>query len=218
MKRILILSILMLFVMSGFSYGYIEANWSCLFFSHCENNRSTNRATPSLGQMVSEAGALFLKAGRDYQDFLHYVEQSEYSAVDGSNLINSLDNAIKNMEEANARYYDIWKISTTLEANPLALELLASFDYQTFREKNQLIPGIFKKVKSFLKKGNVEGVYEYLTIETGVLLQKLTLLKARLDGNNLDLPLCWEINQLQLKNLLLGQYISQVFAEIKKSL
>jgi len=216
MKRVLIL-VPLLILFSTLSYGYIYADYSCLFFNHCIDDGSNEKTTQSLGQMISEAGVFFLKASRDYQDFLQYLEESEYQPVDNSILINTLDNAYENMKAAHTRYHEIWQMSKILDFNPMVLELLLRFDYKSFQKKKNLIPNVFDTVEKFLKKGDLSGIYEKTYIDTGVFLRKIDLLKTFHLGHSINLPLCWEINQRILKSQLFGQYISQIFAEINSN-
>ena len=221
MKRIIISMIITFSVMSVLSFGYFHADYSCILYNDCDSYGSVSgikSINPSLGRMISEAGTFFIQSCRDYQDFLNYLEQSEYNTVDNNVLLNAIESAVKNIENANSKYYEIIVKSKSLEINPVVMQMLIEFDYSSFQEKNSLISPIFKEVETFLKSGNLPGVYERTYIATGDILQSLKYIKSLIEVNSLDLSKCWAANQLFLKTELFGQYVSQIFFEIRESL
>ena len=218
MKRIIISMIITLSLISVFSYGYIHHNYSCILYNDCDSYGSISgikSINNSLGWMISEAGTFFIQSCRDYQDFLKFLEKSEYNQVDNNVLLNAIECAVKNIETANSKYYEIFVKSKRLEVNTVVMQMLIEFDYLSFQEKNSLISPIFKEVETFLKSGDLPGVYEKTYIATGDILQRLKYIKSLIEVNSLDLSKCWEANQLLLKTELFGQYVSQVFFEIR---
>ena len=221
MKKIIISMIFTLSFMGVLSYGYIHHNYSCILYNDCDSYGSVSgikSINPSLGRMISEAGTFFIQSCRDYQDFLKYLEQSEYNTVDNNVLLNAIESAVKNIETANSKYYEILVKSKSLEVNPVVMQMLIEFDYSNFQEKKNLIPSIFNEVESFLKSGNLPGVYERTYIATNDILQRMKYIKSLIEVNSLDLSKFWEANQLFLKTELFGQYVSQVFFEIRESI
>jgi hypothetical protein len=168
--------------------------------------------------MISEAGTFFIQSCRDYQNFLKYLEQSEYNTVDNNFLINAIESAVKNIETANSKYYEIIVKSKNLEINTVVMQMLIDFDYPSLQEKNSLIPSIFNEVETLLKSGNLQGVFEISYNATSDILQRMKYIKLLIELNSLDLSKCWETNQLFLKTELFGQYVSQVFFEIRESM
>jgi hypothetical protein len=208
--------------MSVFSYGWFYANWPCLlYYGQCvpvnSNQSSIQRLSPSLGQLSVEAAGFFLQSNSDYQAFLKKIELEEIYGVNDDELIEPITNAIENMEMAHSIYYQVWIISMNLERNPDILQKLAQVDYRSILEENRLIPSIFNEVEKYLKKGNMPGAFEKIYNATGDILQMMKSLKSITEANSIDIPLCWEVNQRLLESALFGQYISQVFSEIKKT-
>jgi hypothetical protein len=221
MKRIIISMILTLSLMSVLSYGYFHHNYSCILYNECDNSGSVTgekSTNPSLGQMISEAGIFFIQSCRDFQDFLKYLEQSEYNTTDNNDLLNAIESAVKNIETANSKYHEILIKSKSLDVNPVVMQMLIEFDYSSFQEKKNLIPSIFNEVETFLKSGNLPGVYERTYKATSDILQRIKYIKSLMESNSFDLYKCWETNQMFLKTELFGQYVSQVFSEIRKSI
>ena len=223
MKRIIISMILTLSLMSVFSYGYFVANWPCLlYYGQCppenSNQSSIQSISTSLGHLSIDAAGFFLQSNSDFQAFLKKVELSEIYGVDNDELKDLITNSIENMEMAHSLYYQVWENSRSLERNPIVLLKLKQFDYRLFLEEKNFIPSIFNEIKSFLKPGNMPGAFERIYNDTGDILQGMKSLKTMLESNSIDIPKCWEVNQLFLKAQIFGQYISQVFFEIKKSM
>ena len=86
---------------------------------------------------------------------MNYLEKSEYNTVDNNVLLNAIESAVKNIETANSKYYEIIVKSKSLEVNPMVMQMLIEFDYSSFQEKKSLISSIFKEVETFLKSGNL---------------------------------------------------------------
>jgi hypothetical protein len=225
MKRIIISMILTLSLMSVFSFGRFYANWPCLLYDgQCPPDNSNQSSiqiqnlSPSLGQLSIDAAGYFLKSNSDFQSYLKKVELAEIYGVNDEELMELITSAIDNMEMAHSLYYRVWEMSKSLERNPVVLQKLTQFDYGLFQVEKKLIPSIFNEVEKFLKPGNMTEAFEEIYNDTGEILQGMKSLKTLLETNFIDIPKCWEVNQLLLKSQLFGQYISQVFSEIKKSM
>ncbi len=223
MKRIIITMILILSLMSVLSFGYIEFNWPCLlYYGQCppenSNQNSIQSISLSLGQLSIDAAGYFLQSNSDFQAFLKKVELSETYGVNYEESIDIITSSIENMEMANSLYFQVWGISKSLERNPVVLLKLNQFNYVLFQDENMFIPSIFNEVKRFLRPGNMTGAFEWIYNDTGEIIKGLKSIKALLAANFIDIPGCWNVNQRFLKAALFGQYISQVFSEIKKSI
>ena len=225
MKRIIISMIITLSLMSVYCYGYIYANWNCLLYNgQCppanSSQSSVQSLSPSLGKLSIEAAGFFLQSSSDFQAFLKKVELSEIYGENDEELIALITSATDNMEIANSIYYQVWQLSKSLERNPVILHKLEQFDYGLIMEKKSLILSIFNEVEKYLKKGNMPGAFEKIYNDTGEIFKRMKSLKSVLEAKSIDIsiPLCWEVNQRLFESALFGQYISQVFSEIKKSI
>jgi len=223
MKRIIISILITLSLMSVYCFGFFYANWPCLLYNgHCpplnSNQSSIQSLSPSLGQLSIEAAGFFLQSNSDYQGFLKKVELSEIYGADYAELIDLMTSTIDNMEMANSFYYQVLQLSKSLERNPVVLRKMTRLDYRLIFDEKRMIPSIFIEVENFLKPGNMSGAFEKIYNDTGEILKGMKSLRTLLESNFIDIPKCWEVNQLLLKSQLFGQYISQVFYEIKKSL
>jgi hypothetical protein len=223
MKRIIISMIIVLSLMSVLSYGWIVANWHCLLYDgQCtpedSNQSSIQSLSPSLGHLSIDAAGFFLQSNSDYQAFLKKIELADIYGVNYEDLKYLITNSIENMEMVHSIYYRVWQISKSLERDPVVLQKLTQFDYGLILEEKKFIPSIFSEVEKYLKIGNMPGAFEKIYNDTGDILQGMKSLKSLLEANSIDIPQCWEVNQRFLKSELFGQYISQVFSEIRKSI
>jgi hypothetical protein len=223
MKRIIISMIITLSLMSVFSYGWIVANWPCLLYNgQCvpfnSNQSSIKSLAPSLGLLSIEAAGLFLQSNSDFQAFLKKVELSEIYVVNYEELRELINSVIYSMEMAHLKYKKVWQISKQLERNPVVLRKISGLDYRLILEEKRMIPFIFIEVENFLKPGNMSGAFEKIYNDTVEILQVMKSLRTLLESNFIDIPLCWDVNRRLFETELFGQYISQVFYEIRNQL
>jgi hypothetical protein len=214
-KTILISILLILLVSGGYQYGYIAHNYTCIVYpEQCPDGKEISGQP--LGILIVEAASFFLQSNSDYQSFLKNFENSAICGVNFATYRELIDNAVENIESAHLKYLKIWEIAKSLDYDPLVLAKLERFDYQKFQEENHLNPSIFKEVSEFLKTGNVTGIYERSYNNTGDILRELRTIKISIDSGRLPaVKDCWRINQGYLGLELFGQYVSQVFFEIK---
>jgi hypothetical protein len=175
-----------------------------------------NYAAPALEQLIVVGAGYFIQSNSDYQLFLKTIEMSVIYGVNNADMVNAIDNAIKNMEMANETYYYILQVSSMMEYNPTVLEKLKYFDYDNYQYVNRLNPAIFKQVEKFLKAGDVRGCYQRFYTATNEILYRLRNIKASVD--TLTMPKiadCWRLNQLYLEMALFGQYTAEVFMNIR---
>jgi hypothetical protein len=225
MKRIIISMIITFSLISVFSFARIVFNWPCLLYdgqcppvNSSPSQSSVQNLSPSLGHLSIDAAGFFLQSNSDFQSFLKKVELSEIYGSDYADLIDLVTSSIDNMEIANSIYYQVWHLSKSLERNPVVLSKMTGLDYRLILDEKRMIPSIFIEVVKFLKPGNMSGAFEKIYNDTGEILLGMKSLLTLLESNSIDIPKCWEVNQLLLKSQLFGQYISQVFFEIKKSI
>lgn len=223
MKKLVISMIMMFTVMNVLSYAFIYANWPCLLYDgQCpaENQikGSSQNLSPTLGTLSIDAAGYFLQANSDFQAFLKRVELSEIYSVNNEELRALINASIENMKMANSLYYQVWQLSRSLARNPVVLQKLKQVDFQLLQDRTMLLPSIFDQVKGFLKPGNMPAAFEKIYSDTSDIIQGMESLKATLDSNSMDIPQCWDVNQRLLKSQLFGQYVSQVFSEVRESI
>lgn len=191
-------------------YGLYVFNQGCKAFTNqCDEGDSVSTQILSLDQLIIQAGGNFLQANSDFQSVLKKIELSE------SCLIDSLNNTIQNISNANTLYFEIWTISLSLDYDPIVIEKLSQFDYYGYKLENNLNPSIFQKVESFLSKGHIRELFQQAYIDSCKIMEKLKQIKSALkSGKEIDISNYWRLNQLYLEFALFGQYTSEVFLRI----
>jgi hypothetical protein len=210
MKQIIIIT--MVFVSLTLNvYGLLSFNEGCRAFpNQCDDGNGTSIQALNLGQLIIEAGGYFLQSNSDYQRVLKRIELSE------NGIIESIDQTIQNMSNANALYFDIWTTSLSLKYDPIVLEKLCQFNYSNYQIENNLNPVIFQKVEYFLGQGHVKELFQQAYVDSSKIVGKLKEIQASLScGKKVDISDYWRLNQLYLEFGLFGQYCSEVFTKME---
>lgn len=197
-------------------YGYFTYNKTCEAFpEQCEGDGDGRSATIPLGKLIVDAAGFYIKSNSDYQLFLKEFELSDIYGTDFESLKAAINEAIENMEAANALYYQIWQSSLNLKYDPFVQFKLRIFNYDAYQTENGLLPAVFGQVSAFLRYGDVKGTYERAYTATGDILERLENIKTIVDKNTLPaISECWRLNQLYFVTELFGQYVSEVFFSI----
>lgn len=192
-------------------YGLLSFNEGCKAFpNQCDNENGVSTQILSIDQLIIEAGGYFLQSNSDYQRVLKRIELSE------NGIIDSLDQTIQNISQANALYFEIWTTSLSLKYNPIVIEKLSQFNYTNYQIENNLNPVIFQRVEDFLKQGHVRELFQQAYIESIKIMEKLRDIQTNLEtGLKVDISDYWRLNQLYLEFALFGQYCSEVFIKIE---
>jgi hypothetical protein len=190
-------------------YGFLSFNQGCRAFpNQCDEGDGVSTQALNLEQLIIEAAGYFLQSNSDYQLVLKKIELNE------TGLIDSIDQTIQNMTNANALYFEIWETSKFLEYDPVVIEKLSQFDYYGYKVENNLNP-IFQKVEDFLKPGHARELLQQAYIDTSKILKKLKDIQTSLEsGIKVDISNYWRLNQLYLDYALFGQYASEVFIKM----
>lgn len=167
-----------------------------------------------------EAGAgYFLNFGSDYLALLNKIEMVDSADSGGGSdykdWAQTCANAIANMEKASATYLNLKQILTNTPYIPEMIERLSTFDYDGYQKKNNLNPGVFAEVKTYLAGGDVRGIFDRMLDTTTKILAALAKIKAAIDAGIIPgLPTLWRLNDEFAETLLFGQYAAEIFYEI----
>jgi hypothetical protein len=166
--------------------------------------------------VVTGAGG-FLQSYSYMMLFLNKIELSEYNGLDYTELQSVLNNAIENMKDAKTAYVDLTREAGLLPYNPQVIAALAAFNYNDFKKANDLNHSVFSEVQEFLKNGDVRGIYKKILSDIEGILNMLTIIKGKIDAGQFpDLSGLYRMNQSYSHASLFGQYVAEVFMEIKK--
>jgi hypothetical protein len=173
-------------------------------------------AIPTIGQLLIEGGGYFLKSHSEIMLFLNKIELSALSGPDYKELQEIINTAINNMESAIDTYYELKSLAEGTPYNQEVIVKLMSFDYLKFQEENGLNPAIFKEVEKFLSAGDIRGIYNEIFLNFGELLEHLNTVKTVIDKDTFpEISILWRLNQKYSEIALFGQYVAEVFYNIK---
>jgi hypothetical protein len=196
------ISILLLFLNLN---GWLSFNSGGNPFQYEEGTNSSD----TLDKMIIIAAGHFLQSNSDYQVVLKKIELSETGVID------SINQTIQSITAANAKYFEIWNTSLSLEYDPIVIEKLSQFDYTGYKLENNLNPVIFQRLEGFLRQGHVREIFQQAFIDSSKILETLKEIRAFLEsGEKVDISRYWRLNQMYLEFALFGQYASEVFIKM----
>lgn len=165
---------------------------------------------------VLKGAGYFLNGYADTLLFLNTVELAKLEGLQYDQLTKIISDAAADMENAYVTYAALEQEAAQVPYNPSVIRQLELFDYNGFMVKNNLNQVIFKKVEGYLANGNIRGVYHYLYTAVESILPIQYRIKAAVEeGKSPDVADLWILNQTYSETLLFGQYVAQIFYEIK---
>lgn len=215
MKRIIIIMVLMTALFTGQLLAFVYANHSCGAYDGCEQPEGARAAGPSMGVLIMDGAGYFLRSHSHMLMLLNKVELSELYGPDYPVMQTPVKDALENMQKAGETYKSLIAAAKETPYNPEVITKLMMFDYENFRETNGLNKDIFYRVKKYLVKGDVTGLYVLLKADMDDIIHGLQAVKAILDAGTLPgISLLWRLNQTYSESLLTGQYIAEVFKSL----
>ena len=219
-KLILFIMVCVFVLFNIKSFAAVWGNWSdCSYRGECDGGEATSLImvpmNTSMHMYIVEGAGYFLNSHSNFQAFLSRVEMSEINGADFNELREILYKTIEDMEKAREAYYNLKIKADNTPYKENVIDELRAFDYDSFREANGLIPLIFEKVKGYLSKGDVRGVYANGLSNTETILEKLYTVKESVDADQFpDIKDLWRLSQFYSENQGFGQYTSEVFRTI----
>lgn len=217
MKKSRLILLIAIFLFSNKMFGLIVLNESQKGYEkpNLTNEPITGNAQP-IELFIIQGGGHFLKSCSDFQLFLNKIELADLYGLNYDDLIKMLNNAIYSMECAKTNYSDLIDVAEKTPYNQIIIDKLKSFDYDSFQKNKGLICDIIQKIKGFLVNGNITGAYKETYSYTVDSLTYLYGIKETIDNKIFpDVSMLWVLNQKYSECKLFGQYISQIFFELK---
>lgn len=206
----LIMVVIIITMLSVNVWGLVWQNESPIIFPGDEKS-------PSLESYVVTGAAGFLQSYSSMLFFLNKIELSVYNDLDYSELQSVLHSAIEHMKNAESAYVDLNREVSLLPYKPEVVAALAGFDYNSFEQAKFLNHSVFSEVQVYLKSGNVKGIYQKALSDIEGILDMLAVLKTKIDAGQFPaLSDLYKTNQSYSQALLFGQYVAEVFMEVKK--
>jgi hypothetical protein len=179
-------------------------------------NGAASISSITLRRLIADGGSHFFKSAGQINQFFSLVESSEVTGPYYKGLQKTLNGAIFYLEQSSATYLQLKSQAAVTPYNQEVISKLLNFDYDLFRQANDIFPDFFDKVKGFLAVGNVTGIYNEFYLYTVHILDLMYTLKKDIDAEIFpDISTVWIINQKYSEFKLFGQYVAQVFYSIK---
>ncbi len=218
-------AIILIIVLVGLSVKAYPAifgnNGECAVEPGCEGGGDSStglyilESSGMLKMYIVDGAGYMLNAYSGVGALLRQLEMSEMNGADYDKMREILYGIIEDMERAKYTYYIIKYIMQITPYKKSVIEGLQGFDYDGFREKAGLIPVVFARVKSYLIRGDVRGVFAGIHKNTSVILDQLYALKKTLEADRLpEITSAWQLNQTFTESVLFGQYFSQVLYQL----
>jgi hypothetical protein len=180
------------------------------------NTKEAITSNNIISELIIKGAGFYFLANADINYLSEKIEISDLYSGHNDKMLKIINQAIWNMKKA--RYYYGLLVNKTNQTpyNEAALAKLMTFDYDSFQEQNGLLKEIFAEVKSYLATGDVRGIYSRVSNYFDTIIESLETIKIDLEAGKIPANnLVWNLNQLNAKTHMFGQYTARVFEAIK---
>jgi hypothetical protein len=154
----------------------------------------------------------YLEAYSSILSFFNRVELAGENNRDFYQWQLILYKAITQVNQAEAAYDLLIQEAEATPYNETVLLKLKNFDYARFRVAFGLKIEVFQEVETYLKSGDITGVFKRIRASFKEIHSRLETLYAEVTQNKMPaLVSLWDLNELCSSTLLFGQYVSRVF-------
>ncbi len=154
----------------------------------------------------------YLEAYSSILSFFNRVELADENTRDFYQWQFILYKAITRVNQAEAAYDLLIQEAEATPYNETMILKLKNFDYARFRVVFGLKIEIFQEVETYLKAGNITGVFKRIRASLKEIHSRLETIYEEVAQNKMPaLVSLWDLNELCSSTLLFGQYVSRVF-------
>ncbi len=156
---------------------------------------------------VISGASLFLRAQSSANLLLNQYELSGTQPFNFTEAREYTETAISLLENARVQYVKAKQGGEETGYNTQKVELFKSFDYENFITVNRLNKDVAEKVRGYLGKGDITGIYQRAADDIGGILTTLYNIRDSL-GNDVkpDIKLFWSLVQQFSTASLFGNY------------
>jgi hypothetical protein len=166
------------------------------------------------GYIIEGAGH-YLEAYSTILYFFNRVELANESSMDFFLWQSILSKSITQMNRAAAAYDLLIREAEAAPYNETVLLKLKNFDYNQFRVDCGLKIEVFREVESYLKNGDITGMFKRIRAGFKDIISRLETVHEEVSQNKIPaLKSLWDLNELCSSTLQFGQYVSRVFYKI----
>lgn len=164
---------------------------------------------------IVQGAGYFLEANMDIQSLLRQVELQDLQGFNYQEMQAVVNSALENMYNAKQTYELLIQTALRTPYNQPVIEILKDFDYESFMKENGLNRVIFEKVRGFLQKGDITGVFKHTYSRFMEIIELLDAIKQPVSHYQLPvLSIFWRLNENTSYVSLFGSYVARVFAAI----
>lgn len=170
---------------------------------------------------VIRGAGYFLKSQSDFLLFLHRVEMSDLEGMDYVEAQGIIGNAVANMENAVKTYEALARQAEVTAYDPAVLPKMLNAKFELKDETGKMIDdgvsrqNTLSRAESFLREGDVRGVYFKLHKETQTLLAALNRVKAEVDAYRMpENGALWDLGRNYSDTLVFGHNVADIFARV----
>jgi hypothetical protein len=214
-----IISAFMIFAVNVNLFSYIVHNGSGSGYeggsggSSLDTGKVSSIYTSIEGYIVEGAG-YYLKANAGIQSLLNLVELQDMIGTDDAEMTRSVIDALDNITRARETFAKLIETAEATPYNPVVIEWLNHFDYNTFMTINNLNPVVFNELASYLFRGDITGTFKRTYAGICSIERLLTLISQELSENRVPgMTVFWELNERCAGASLFGSYAARVFQE-----
>jgi hypothetical protein len=217
-KILILFYILLFFNFSAFTRIYHNGSGSGYESGSGESSATSSKSAtisnPVENYIITGAG-YYLKGNAYIQSLLNLVELQDMNGVDDAELAQLVNNALDNITRARETFAKLIETAEASSYNPVVIEGLHYFDYETFMTMNNLNPVVFNELQSYLSCGDITGTFKRSYYKIYNIEWLLVSIQTGLSANNPPgLQVLWQLNELCADTTLFGSYAARVFYEI----
>ena len=211
----LIMGTLVLILFSLYSFSRVLQNGSGTGYSE-ESGETVSKSIGSIETLIIRGAGYFLAGNACIQSFLNQVELQDLSGVDSQSMEKGVSCGLYNISLAVATYSQLIKAAEATPYNPVVIEQLKRFDYDSFQEEMGLNGIVFARVREYLGNGDITGSFKYTY--QGMIELRLLLVSVYNEisaGRWPDLTVIRKLNEKCAEISLFGSYAARVFDAVK---
>jgi len=162
----------------------------------------------SLESLIIDGATHFLKTGAEINSMLLYIEIAK--ELDYNKLSEIAEGCRKNIKKAVADYENLCDKAESTPYNNILIKKLYKFNYNSYKEKHNLVDSSFNDVKELMSQGDIRGVYNRFLQNSQNILSSVKMVISSIEKNDFAIEKLWNLNNEYTKALLFGQYTAQI--------
>ena len=171
----------------------------------------------SIEELVIAGAGSFFRSDRDIRHLMEIFELQDVNPVDFDQFRGFVQSALGNITEASTTYDTLIGRAEVTPYRKDMIEKLKVFDYNAFQLKNNLAPGIYQVISSYLTEGDVTAIFRETRTRFDRIRQLLEIFGNDASENRLpDVSVVRILNEECSMLNLFGSYVARIFDAISR--